>query len=125
MIDGNTKLGNYCAPQTFTKQYPITTLVSPGSGSVSAETPTFVWLPVDGAARYKLEVSQYPTFSPTYDSVTTSNTRFTPTKAYTIKKTYYWRVAIIDNDGKIGPFVGAIIIVDPNPYRIFLPSIRR
>ena len=125
MIDGNSKLGNYCAPQTFTKQYPITTLISPLSGSVIAETPTFVWLPVDGAARYKLEVSQYPTFSPTYESVTTSNTRYTPTKAYTIRKTYYWRVAIIDNDGKIGPFVGAIIIVDPNPYRIFLPSIRR
>ena len=125
MIDGNSKLGNYCAPQTFTKQYPITTLISPLSGSVIAETPTFVWLPVDGAARYKIEVSQYPTFSPTYDSVTTSNTRFTPTKAYTIRKTYYWRVAIIDNDGKVGPFVGAIIIVDPNPYRIFLPSILR
>lgn len=125
MIDGNSKLGNYCAPQTFTKQYPITTLISPLSGSVIAETPTFIWMPVDGAARYKLEVSQYPTFSPTYESVTTSNTRYTPTKAYTIRKTYYWRVAIIDNDGKIGPFVGAIIIVDPNPYRIFLPSIRR
>ena len=125
MIDGNTKLGNYCTPQTFTKQYPITTLVSPGSGSVIAETPTFIWLPVDGAAKYKLEVSQYPTFSPTYESITTSNTRYTPTKNYTIEKTYYWRVAIIDTDGKIGPFVGAIIIVDPNPYRIFLPSILR
>jgi hypothetical protein len=80
---------------------------------------------VDGAAKYKLEVSQYPTFSPTNESVTTSNTRYTPTKTYAIEKTYYWRVAIIDIDGKIGPFVGAIIIVDPNPYRIFLPSILR
>ena len=125
MIDGNSKLGSYSAPQTFTKQYEVTRLVSPGSGSVIAETPTFIWTPVDGAAKYKLEVSQYPTFSPTYDSVTTSNTRYTPTKNYTIGKTYYWHVAIIDNDGKIGPFVDAIIIVDPNPYRIFLPSILR
>jgi hypothetical protein len=126
MIDGNAKLGNYSSPpQTFTKQYPITTLDSPESGSVITETPTFIWIPVDGAAKYKLEVSQYPTFSPTYESVTTSNTRYTPTKKYTTEKTYYWRVAIIDNDGKIGPFVGAIIIVDPNPYRIFLPSILR
>ena len=125
MIDGNSKLGSYSAPQTFTKQYPITTLDSPPSGSVIAETPTFIWTPVDGAAKYKLEVSQYPTFSPTYESVTTSNTHYTPTKTYAIEKTYYWRVAIIDIDGKIGPFVGAIIIVDPNPYRIFLPSILR
>lgn len=123
MIDGNSKLGNYSASQTFTKQYPITTLVSPGSGSLITETPTFVWMPVDGAARYLLEVSQYATFSPTYESVTTSNTRHTPTKTYTTGKTYYWRVAIIDKDGKIGPFVGAIIILDPNPYRIFLPAV--
>lgn len=125
MIDGNSKLGNYCAPQTFTKQYPITTLVSPVSGSVIAETPTFVWLPVDGAARYQLEVSQYPTFSPTYESVTTSNTRYTPTKKYALEKTYYWRVAIVDNDGKVGPYVGAIIILDPSPYQIYLPFIRK
>lgn len=123
MIDGNSKLGSYSASQSFTKQYPVTTLVSPVSGSVSLETPTFIWLPVNGAAKYKLEVSQYPTFSPTYDSVTTSNTRYTPTKKYAIEKTYYWRVAIIDKDGKIGPFVGAIIILDPNPYRIFLPAV--
>ncbi len=125
MIDGNAKLGNYSASQTFTKQYWVTTLVSPESGDVIAETPTFIWEPRNGAAKYKIEVSQFPNFSPTYESVTTANTRYTPTKTYTIGKTYYWRVAIIDNDGKIGPFVGAIIIVGPNPYRIFLPSILR
>ena len=125
MFDGNGKLGNYCEPQTYTKQYPITTLVSPLSDSVIAETPTFIWMPVGGAAKYKLEVSQYSTFSPTYESVTTANTRYTPTKTYTISKTYYWRVAIIDNDGRIGPFNDSTIILDPYPYQIYLPSIRR
>jgi hypothetical protein len=125
MIDGEGKLGDYSANHTFTKQYPTTTLVSPISGAYSANTPTFVWTPVNGAARYKLEVSEYSTFSPTYDSVTTDNTRYTPTKSYATSKTYYWRVAIVDSDGKVGPFVGATIILDPYPYKIYLPLIKR
>jgi hypothetical protein len=123
MIDGNKKLGNYSIPNTFTKQYPQTTLISPTSGSTVAETPTFVWTPVDGAAKYKLEVSLSNTFSPTYDSVTTNNTRYTPTKVYEDSKEYYWRVAMIDDDGKIGPFVGEKIYIDPHPYKLFLPMI--
>jgi hypothetical protein len=34
---------------------------------------------------------------------------------------YFWRVAIIDKDGKMGPFTGAIIILDPNPNDVFIP----
>jgi hypothetical protein len=112
-IDGDGDLGDYSPAQTFTKQYPITTLLSPSNGGTITTTPTFVWTPVNGAANYKLEVSQAPTFSPVYDSIMTSTTRFTPTKAYTLGVTYYWRVAIIDSDGKYGPFVGATIILPP------------
>jgi hypothetical protein len=115
MIDGDGKLGGYSTYQTFTKQYPITTLLSPPNGSTVENTPTFAWTPVNGAARYKLEVSLYSNFSSTVDSVTTDNTSYTPTKAYTTKKTYYWRVAIVDADGKIGPYNNATIIIDPNP----------
>jgi hypothetical protein len=114
MLDGEGKPGNYSAYQTFTKQYATTTLVSPTSGSSTSSTPTFVWSPVHGAARYRLETSQFPTFTPTYESVTTDNARWTPTFSYTTNMTYYWRVAIIDSDGKIGPFVGATIILDVN-----------
>jgi hypothetical protein len=123
MMDGETKLGNYSAYQTFTKQYPITTLVSPTNGASTNTTPTFVWTPVYGAARYKLEVSQFSTFSPLYDQIETDNTHWTPTKSYTTNKTYYWRVAIKDIDGKYGPFVDATIILGTS--RIYLPLIRR
>ncbi len=110
--DGDGKQGNYSAAVTFTKQYPITTLVSPLSGTNINYTPTFIWTPVTGAARYKFESSENPTFSPVYDSTTTDNTRWTPTKVYVNGKTYYWRVAIVDSDGKVGPFVDATIILD-------------
>jgi hypothetical protein len=114
MMDGNStaRLGSYTSAITFTKQYPAPTLVSPTSGGISTETPTFVWMSVNGADSYKLEVSQSPTFSPLYDvSITTNNTRYTPTKAYATGITYYWRVAIVDDDGKVGPFNNATIIL--------------
>ena len=114
ILDGQGKLGNYSAAVTFTKQYPITTLISPGSGAQFTSTPTFVWSPVSGAAAYKLEVSKFSTFSPVYETVTADNTRWTPTKSYADSGTYYWRVAIVDADGKIGPFVGSTIILQGN-----------
>lgn len=113
IMDGQNKLGNYSSAQKFTKQYPVTSLVSPASGATITATPTFVWTPVHGAAKYKLEVSKYPTFSPLYDSVTTDSVRWTPIKAYELT-TYYWRVAMVDSAGKVGPFVGATIILQDN-----------
>jgi hypothetical protein len=105
---------------------------SPTSGSLLTETPTFVWTQEDGitpyvhgAASYQLEVSLNDTFSPLYDSVKTNNTRYTPTKVYASGNTYYWRVAIVDKDGRIGPFSDATIILEPEPEagknKIFLP----
>ena len=114
MIDGNGKLGNYSPYATFTKQYPVTALLSPISGSTVNGTPTFKWTPVIGAAKYRLQVSIAENFSSTYDSVDTNNTTYTPTKAYA-NNTYYWRVAIIDADGKVGPFNTATLILDPYP----------
>lgn len=124
MIDGNGRLGPYNNPSaTFTKQYPITTLISPISDPVHT-TPTFIWTPVDGAATYVFEVSRYPTFSPTYDSVTTINTQFTPNKIYDMNVIYYWRVAIKDRDGNQGPFSDSLIIIG-DVYPTFIPLLRK
>ncbi len=125
MIDGQGRIGDYSAPISFTKQYPVTTLISPTHGSQSGETPTFVWTPVDGAASYRLEVSLYDNFGILYDSVTTNNSRYTPLKDYTAGETYYWRVAIKDKSGHSGPFNDAtIILTDTNqaPYKPSDPS---
>ncbi len=125
MRDGESKLGSYSEPITFTKQYPITTLISPTTGSTLAETPTFVWTPVDGAGSYRLEVSLFSNFGTLYDWVNTNNTRYTPNKEYATGETYHWRVAIIDKDGKYGPFNTATIILDPYPYSVYLPLVVR
>ncbi len=113
MIDGNGRLGPYNVPSaTFTKQYPVTVLISPPSGGSAGQTPTFIWAPVNGAAYYVFEVSKFPTFSPLYDSVVTINSQFTPTMKYESNTVYYWRVAIRDRDGRDGPYTDGMIIVD-------------
>jgi len=130
MIDGNGKLGGY-SNAVFTKQYPIAKPLAPVNGSTIHATPTFTWTAADGvtpyvfgAASYRLEISQFPTFVPLYDSVTTVNTSFVPSKIYDINKTYYWRVAIVDLNGKLGPFSNATIIIKTNAFYCYLPITR-
>jgi len=122
MIDGQGRLGEFTDGQRFTKQYPVTTLVSPGPGSTVSSTPKFVWTPVHGAASYRFEVSTAPTFVPLYDSVTTNNVVYMPTKKYADNQ-YYWRVAIVDKDGKLGPFNDAILII--GGIKVYLPLVIR
>lgn len=130
MIDGGGKYSEYSPAAEFTKQYPIAKPKSPANGSASNETPTFTWTDstgtkpyVFGAAAYKVEISTSPTFATLYDSATTDNSTFIPTKMYATGQTYYWRIAIVDADGKVGPFTDARIILDPNASkeRIYLP----
>ena len=122
MIDGNSRVGSYSPTVSFTKQYPVTTLVSPLSGAIP-QTPTFVWTPVDGAATYRFEVSLYSTFYPLYDSVDTISTQFTPTKVYTGDTVYFWRVAMRDRSGRMGPFTDAVFII--GKYNTYLPVITK
>jgi hypothetical protein len=121
MQDGQGRQGDFSPAAVFTKQYPVTTLVSPLSGPSLADTPTFKWTTVTGAAAYRLEVSQFSTFYPLYQSITTNAVEYTPMMLYASPKTYYWRVAMIDADGKLGPFNNETIILDPNPYHLYLP----
>ncbi len=122
MIDGDNLAGDYSPAVQFTKRYPVATLISPISGNV-AQTPTFTWSPVDGAATYIFEASQYSTFSPIYDAVETINTQYTPRFRYAVDRLYYWRVAIRDHLGRQGPFNDASIII--GRCILFLPFIKR
>jgi hypothetical protein len=122
-LDGDGKVGDYSPAATFLKQYPVTSLVAPVSGAPATSTPTFVWTAVTGAASYRLEVSLDVTFTPLYDSVTTANTRFTPTKKYDPGSTYFWRVAMVDRDGNRGPFTGDQVVVRQGT--IYLPMVAR
>ncbi len=125
VIDGSYNLGEFSTPATFTKQYPIPTLVSPLSGSTSG-TPTFMWQAVHGAYKYRWEANTSPDFGNTtrIDQIDTFNIRFTPFTNYPTDRLIYWRVAIIDKNNNLGPFNGATVIITTG-YRVFLPLTRR
>ncbi len=126
MVDGNGRLGPYTPTKIVTKQYPVTTLVAPVNGSIEASTPTFEWTAVIGAASYRLEISNSPTFATLFDSITTNNIQFTPTKLYP-NNVYYWRVAIVDKNNRQGPFTNAILILDPTGYgyKSYMPVVKK
>ncbi len=122
--DANSNDGPFGGVYTFTKQYPTVTLISPGSGDTIGFFPDFSWTAVNGAARYRLQVATNPQFSPTYEDVTTDQTEFIATHEYATAN-YYWRVAILDRDNNIGPWTGSTIIVNPYPYSLYLPLIKK
>jgi hypothetical protein len=123
MIDGNNNLGSYSPTATFTKLYPVPTLVSPIDGFV-LQTPTFIWKPVNGAAMYEFELSLFPTFSPLFVSVATVNTQYIPNLVIPPDHVYYWRVAMRDLHGNQGPFATASILIKEEKH-IFLPLVNR
>ncbi len=109
LVRAGSLLGPYSPPARFYKEYPAPRVIAPANGAVVSETPTFEWEPVDGAASYRLELSQDENFSSVkkYD---TDNTRFTPTTALK-KGTWYWRVRIRDAERRWGPYAQGMIIV--------------
>lgn len=123
MIDGNGRLGPFSSVESFTKQYPMPQLVSPTPGSLLPTTPTFVWTPVQGAARYKIEIANNPNFSPVFETITTVNTSYSSIKLYPPDTGYYWRVAMIDKDGIQGPFTGSATPGDA--IKSFIPMLLR
>lgn len=130
MIDGGSVVSGWSAVAEFTKQYPLVKAKSPVSGSSSPATPTFTWTAIDGttpyvhgAATYLIEVHGNPEFSQRIDYVTTAQTTFTPTKKYAEDKTYYWRVRMIDADGRPGPWAHALVSVGKS--KVYLPMLRK
>jgi uncharacterized protein YegP (UPF0339 family) len=84
-------------------------LIGPADQATLTTDPTFQWTRVVGAHDYHLVVSQSPTFSPSYDSVYTDYTSFTPyvgtptagdKHAYP-NGTYYWKVEARNHAGTV------------------------
>lgn len=94
------------------------TLLTPADESIHILTPDFHWTAVKGAKRYRIQVSTVPDFSGGFvvDSYTRA-TRLTPDDALENDKDYYWRVAAIDTEGNLGPWVPSE--ADPDPERLF------
>jgi hypothetical protein len=104
-------LGQWTSIISFTKTSLVPTLISPLNAVVVNDQPTFVWAATISntgelhiaAPRYRLQWDDNPQFnSPT--TVETEATSYTPLKGQSLDDgTWFWRVAIIDGNGRRGP----------------------
>ena len=86
------------APPNFRKESNPPLLTSPATGSDVVGQPVFRWSPAEGARRYKLQVSQDPSFGTLLDDVSTAATAYTSNKAYPADTLLYWRVRADDEN---------------------------
>jgi hypothetical protein len=85
-------------PSNFQKQSAPPALVSPSSVEVFVDQPTFRWTPTLGARRYRIQVSQDPTFGDPLDDVVTDATSYSSNTTYPADTVLYWRVRADDEN---------------------------
>jgi hypothetical protein len=100
-VNGGGAVGNplQAAPPNFRKESVPPTLTTPTGGADVVGQPTFRWSPAEGARKYKLQVSQDPSFGTTLDEVSTPSTAYTSNKSYPADTVLYWRVRADDELG--------------------------
>ncbi len=93
-IDAANAPGEWSPSTNFKKIITAPALLSPLPAS-AVSLPAFSWAAVDGAAYYRLEISQSPSFAPVGLTYTSYNTSLTPVDPLA-PGTYYWRVTGMD-----------------------------
>ena len=86
------------SPQPFQKQSLPPTLLAPGVLQPFLDQPTFRWTPVEGARRYRLQVSSDQNFSNLLDDVVTDATSYSSDTTYPADTVLYWRVRADDEN---------------------------
>jgi hypothetical protein len=98
--DGDNAVGNplEAAARSLQKLSIPPSLVSPAPGSDVNDQPTFRWTAAEGTRRYRLQVSQDPSFGTLLDDVTTASTAHTALTSYPADTVLYWRVRADDEN---------------------------
>ena len=99
-VNGDGAAGNplQAAPDNFQKFSNPPTQLAPAAGSDVNGQPTFQWASAEGARRYRLQVSNDPSFGATLDDVQTASTAFTSATSYPADTVLYWRVRADDEN---------------------------
>ncbi len=79
------------------------TLLAPAEGATVSSNPILSWSAVSGAAKYRVQISTEPDFTPLTYNVDTVNRKATPPADLPLGL-LYWRVAGTDGGSGIGPF---------------------
>jgi protein-S-isoprenylcysteine O-methyltransferase Ste14 len=89
------------APRTFEKRSSPPNRLEPGHGADLTGHPTFRWTSVEGARRYRLQISQDDRFGTLLEDVLTDSTAYTSNTTYPADTVLYWRVRA-DDENLIG-----------------------
>jgi hypothetical protein len=85
-------------PSNFQKQSTPPSLISPNGVQAFLDQPTFRWTPTLGARRYRIQVSQDPSFGDPLDDVVTDATSYSSNSTYPADTVLYWRVRADDEN---------------------------
>ena len=85
----------------FHKQSAPPSLVAPSAGAVSSGATTFRWSATESARRYRLQVSQDPSFANLIDDIATDSTAYTSNTTYPADTVLYWRVRADADDNSL------------------------
>ncbi len=98
--DGSGAAGNplLAAAKSFVKLSVAPGLLSPSTGETIGGQPVFRWTAAEGARRYRVQVSQDPSFGTTLEDTATVSTSYTPVTTYPADTTLYWRVRADDEN---------------------------
>ncbi len=115
VIRYNTPANDWSEVKQFNLLLPAPTGLTPDNNTVVTYAPTLCWDPliklndnepfeaILTAWKYRVQVSRDANFSVIYDWLDTYNNCWTPLKGYD-DGMYYWHVAMIDGNGKFGPY---------------------
>lgn len=87
------------SPAQFNKQSTPPQLISPAAKAGVDGPPVFRWTAVEGARRYRLQVSREDDFGKLLDDVTTASISYTANAIYPADVALYWRVRAEDETG--------------------------
>ena len=98
--NGDGAVGNplQAAPENFQKLSNPPSQLAPSAGADVNGQPTFQWTSAEGARRYRLQVSNDPSFGTVLDDVQTASTAYTSATSYPADTVLYWRVRADDEN---------------------------
>ena len=106
-------IGHWSAAMTFLKTSLWPEPVAPPAGAALDRQPTLQWQAVFtptnqprlAAPQYRIQVANNPAFTTPKIDVTTQSTSFTPAKGQSLADgLWYWRVAFVDANNKVGAY---------------------
>ncbi len=118
-------IGFWTDAMTFTKTSVWPTTISPVAGSGLSRQPTLRWSPILtptvtprlAAPSYSVQIANNTAFNKPKINLSTQSTTFSPAKSQNLSDgTWYWRVALVDGNNKIGPYT------PPQPFTKEYPS---